>query len=324
MDPFREVLLIIPDGGMLFEPTGVADILDQANRRLPEGQKPYRVTTATPQAHRTVRGRSGLHLVVDKNLSEIDPRASWDTIVVTNRAAYEEQVTEAVPWLQQAAPLARRTVSICAGALLLAEAGLLKGRRATTHWQHFDNLARLSPDTTIDRKSIYVRDGNLWTSAGASSGFDLVLALVADDLGPGVAREVAREMVLFLRRPGGQAQFSRFLAHQADPETAIGRIQTWALEHLEQDLSVEKLANRAAMSLRNFCRVFAQETGTTPARFVEELRLEAARHRLEQGRESLDEVAGACGLSTSLNLRRLFERHLGISPSDYRERFGMI
>jgi len=324
MTETREFLLVVPDGGMLFEPTGVVDILDQANRRFPQDRPAYRVTTATPQAHRTIRGRSGLHLLADYGLAELDPGRIWDTIVVTNRAPLREQAEIAVPWLAKAAPRARRVVSVCAGALVLAEAGLLENRRATTHWQYFDSLERLSPTTEVDRDSIYVRDGFIWTSAGASSGFDLTLALVAEDLGAEIAREVAREMVLYLRRPGGQSQFSRFLAAQADPETPIGRVQTWALENLREDLSVERLADRAAMSLRNFCRVFAHETGTTPARFVEDLRLEAARQRLEQGRESLDEVASACGLTTALNLRRLFERHLGVSPADYRERFGMI
>ncbi len=320
----REFLLIVPDGGMLFEPTGVVDILDQANRRFSPDNLPYRVTTATPQAHRTVLGRSGLHLLADYSLSEIDPDRAWDTIVVTNRAVAAEQEAVAVPWLRNASGKARRTVSVCGGALLLAQAGLLENRRATTHWRFFDTLERLSPTTSVDRDSIYVRDGPVWTSAGASSGFDLTLALVAEDLGSAVAREVARELVLYLRRPGGQAQFSRFLASQADPETPIGKVQSWALENLDEDLSVERLADRAAMSLRNFCRVFAHETGTTPARFVEDLRLEAARQRLEQGRETLEEVASACGLSTALNLRRLFDRNLGISPTDYRERFGSI
>jgi transcriptional regulator GlxA family with amidase domain len=152
----------------------------------------------------------------------------------------------------------------------------------------------------------------------------LTLALVADDLGASLALQVAQHLVMYLRRPGGQSQFSQFLEHQAPASSPILAVQTWALENLHRDLGVEQLADRAAMSPRNFARVFTKQTGTTPAKFVEQLRLDAARQRLEQGRESLDEVASVCGLGSALNLRRTFERHLGVSPSDYRSRFGMI
>ncbi len=320
----RKFLLIVPDGGALFEPSGVADILSQANMLMTPGMIPYRAVIATTKESRVINGRSGIKVMADAWLPAIDPAEEWDTIVVTNRAANPTEVDAIARWVSLASPHCRRTVSVCAGALILAQAGLLAGRRATTHWRHLDALASLSPTTIVDRNSIYVRDGDIWTSAGASSGFDLTLALVADDFGAGLARAVARDLVLYLRRPGGQAQFSRFLAAQADPETPIGRVQAWALEHLEENLDIDRLASEAAMSARNFCRVFAKETGSTPAKFVEDLRLESARNRLEMGHESLDEVAFACGLGTALNLRRVFEKRLGVTPSDYRLRFGMI
>lgn len=324
MEKKRRFLLIVPNGGALFESTGVADILNMANLQSPPDSVPYCVTVATTQPAKIVCGRSGIRLLADVCLTDIDTSESWDTIVVTNRVVAPDEDEVLVEWITKASRHCRRLVSICAGALILARAGLLAGRRATTHWQHFDTLAALSPTTEVDRNSIFVRDGTVWTSAGASSGFDLTLALVEEDLGPEVARAVARDLVLYLRRPGGQAQFSRFLAAQADPDTQVGRVQLWAMEHLEQDLSVERLAAQAAMSPRNFCRVFVRETGITPARFIEEIRLEAARQHLEQGHESLDEIASVCGLGTSLNLRRAFERNLGVTPSDYRLRFGMI
>ncbi len=205
---------------MIFVPTGVVDILDQANRRVPPGLPAYRITTAPLQAHRTIRGRSGLPLLADSSLDDIDPSREWDTIVVSNQATGPEQAELSAQWLRQAALLVRR--------------------RATTHWQHFDTLARLSPTTEVDRDSIYVHDGPFWTSAGASSGFDLTLALVSEDLGSAVEREVASELVLDLCRPGGQAQFSRFLASQAAPETPIVRIKIWALDHLQEDLSISR------------------------------------------------------------------------------------
>jgi transcriptional regulator GlxA family with amidase domain len=319
----RKVLLVVPEGGALFEPAGVADILNQANSLAPLGAPHYRLTVATPQESRVIRGRSGLHLLADACIKDIEPGQVWDTLIITNRIPDADTAKTVSLWLAQVSRSCRRIVSVCAGALVLADAGILAGRNATTHWRHLDALAAISPTTKVDRDSIFVRDGKIWTSAGASSGFDLTLALVEEDLGTEVARAVARDMVLYLRRPGGQAQFSRFLASQAAPDTTIGKVQVWALENIEKDLSIESLADRAAMSVRNFCRVFAKQTGTTPARFIEDIRLEAARSRLEQGHDTLDEVAVACGLGTALNLRRLFEKCLGVTPSDYRLRFGM-
>lgn len=320
----RDILLLVPDGGALFEPAGIADILNQANLAAPPGTMLYKTVIASVGQSKVIRGKEELSLLSNVCLSELDIKRPWDTIFVMNNASDNEEFNVAAAWIAQAYQYSRRTVSVCAGALILARAGLLAGRKATTHWRHFTTLAKLSPTTEIDRNSIFVRDGNIWTSAGASSGFDLALALVADDMGSDTARIVAKELVMYLRRSGGQAQFSRYLASQADPDTAIGRIQSWALEHLDQNLSVETLADHAAMSPRNFFRAFSRETGTTPARFIEDIRLEAARIRLEQGHESLDEIASACGLGSALTLRRIFEKQLGISPSGYRLSFGMV
>jgi transcriptional regulator GlxA family with amidase domain len=320
----RDVLIVVAENGLLLETAGIADIFSTANELAPADAPRYELSVASAQSNRVAHGRSGLDLLVDYRLSELRPSEKRDTLIVTGRGGSEEEREALADWFAFAAPRARRVVSICAGAFVLAQAGLLDGRRATTHWKVLPELEARFPAVDVQKGPIYVHDGSFWTSAGASSGFDLALALVEEDLGFPVAKAVAQHLVMYLRRPGGQSQFSSYLAAQASAEGPIRELQSWAMEHLSGDLSVEALAGRAAMSPRNFARVFAKETGTTPARFVEGIRLEAARQRLEMGRESLEEVAAACGLGGGLGLRRVFERDLGVSPSEYRERFGRI
>lgn len=316
-------LIIAPDGGMLFESVGIADILAQANRILVEngGQAFYTVSIATTQPHRVVHGRSGLSLLADERLTDLDPRLPRDTIMLTGRGQGEEEREAVADWLRLAAPHAQRVVSVCAGALLLAQAGLLDGRNATTHWRMLDAMQAQYPRVTVERGPIYIQDGPVWTSAGVSSGFDLTLALVEADHGFAVARDVAQELVMFLRRPGGQAQFSRFLQTQAATPGPIRDLQAWIVGHLDEDLGIESLASRVAMSPRNFTRVFTRETGIPPARYVEEMRLAAARRQLEESALNIEQVALATGFGTSLNLRRVFERRLQVTPGEYRERF---
>ena len=320
------ILLLVPEEGLLLEAAGLGDIFNEANLALKKTDTKggYRVTVCSAARHRVIRGRSGLSLLADVCVTDLDPTEAWDTIVVTGRGASTDEKDVLADWLKLAAGHARRVVSVCAGAFILAGAGLLEGRRATTHWRRVAELARDFPQIQVESDPIYVHDGPIWTSAGASSGFDLALALVEEDFGSSVAREVAQHLVMFLRRPGGQSQFSRFLEGQAAHPGPIRNLQMWALEHLAEDLGIERLAAQAAMSPRNFARVFAKETGITPARFVEQIRVDAARQRMEQGRETIDGVASACGLGTALTLRRTFERHLGVTPSEYRARFGMI
>jgi len=339
----REILLVVPDSCLLLEAAGIADIFNEANELsglAPPGPgalpaafaasaqttaaRPYRVHAASTRHGRASRGRSGLSLRADFCLGELPPARERDTVIVTGRGSSPEERAAMAEWIRKAAPRARRVVSVCAGALVLAEAGLLDGLDATTHWLALDELEAGYPAVRVRRGPIFVRAGKVWTSAGASSGFDLALALVEEDMGHAVAKAVAQYLVMYLRRPGGQSQFSALLASQAPADGPVGEVQAWALEHLSEDLGVERLAERAAMSPRNFARVFARETGTTPARYVELARLEEARRRLEMGGESLGEVAAACGLGGDLGLRRLFERKLGVSPSEYRERFGRI
>lgn len=314
-------LIIVPEGGMLFESAGIADILMQANRLRPDDAPLYQMAIVTTQTHRVVHGSSGLNLLADHRLADLDPEVERDTIIVTGKGATEEESAFVVDWLLRAAPKARRVASVCGGAMLLAEAGLLDGRRATTHWRLLETLQARFPKVKVENGPIYVQDGAVWTSGGVSSGFDLTLALVEDDYGFVQAREVAQDLVMFLRRPGGQAQFSRYPLNQAKTPGPIRDLQSWILENLAEDLSVEKLAERVAMSPRNFTRVFTRETGISPAKFVEEGRLYIARQRLEQSSQGIEQIATSSGFGNALNLRRVFERHLQLTPTEYRDRF---
>lgn len=316
-------LIIVPEGGMLFEPTGIADILMQANRLRPKDSPhpPYQVTIATTQSHRVIHGMSGLNLLADYRLADLDPELPRDTVMITGKGMNAQEGDEVVTWMRCAAPYAKRIVSICGGAWLLAQSGLLNGRRATTHWRLLDALQSAFPAVDVEKGPIYLQDGKVWTSAGVSSGFDLTLALVEDDHSFTLARDVAQDLVMFLRRPGGQSQFSRFLLNQSNTPGPIRDLQSWILQNLSADLSVEELAKRVAMSPRNFTRVFTRETGNSPAKYVEEVRLDVARQHLEQSADKIEHIAAITGFGNSLNLRRVFERNLQLTPSDYRERF---
>jgi transcriptional regulator GlxA family with amidase domain len=212
--------------------------------------------------------------------------------------------------------------SVCTGAYVLAAAGLLDGRRATTHWAYCDDLQGRHRAVRVERDPIFVVDGPVRTSAGVTAGMDLALALVEEDLGPRVALEVARWLVLFVKRPGGQSQFSAQLAGQAAERAPLRELQAWMADHLDADLSVPALAARACMSERHFARAFKAETGMTPAAYVEALRVERARIALESSAAPIEAVARRCGFGTVETLRRAFARRLGVSPAAYRSRFA--
>jgi transcriptional regulator GlxA family with amidase domain len=227
-----------------------------------------------------------------------------------------------VDWLRQHASRATRLASVCTGAFLLAEAGLLAGRQVTTHWAYCATLARRYPDLNVDPEPIFVRDGHVVTSAGVTAGIDLALALVEDDLGRDVALRIARDLVVFLRRPGNQAQFSAQLAAQLASREPLRDVQRWITDNPAADLSVETLAGRASLSPRQFARAFAAEVGMPPGRYVDRVRLESARRRLEDSADGVEETARACGYGTSEAMRRAFIRALGASPAEYRRRFA--
>jgi transcriptional regulator GlxA family with amidase domain len=226
-------------------------------------------------------------------------------------------------WIVARAPQARRVASVCTGAFLLGGCGLLDGRRATTHWSGAKALERMLPKTEVLPDAIFVGDGHIFTSAGVTAGIDLSLAFVEQDCGPRVALNTARELVLYLRRVGGQSQFSTSLAAQANAADGLRAIVAWIEEHPDSDLSVPTLADRTAMSQRTFARAFLAETGLTPARYVELVRLDRAKQLLEATRWPLARIADRSGLGSAATLARTFRRRLGITPEDYRERFRL-
>jgi len=243
----------------------------------------------------------------------------YDTLMVSggDGTRAREALCGVAGWLAAQAPQTRRMTSVCSGAFLLAEAGLLDGRRCTTHWGRTDQFARLYPRARLEPDRIYVRDGPVWTSAGITAGIDLALALIEEDLGERIARSVAQQLVVHHRRAGGQSQFSELL-EVGGANGRFGPLLDWARERLNEPLGVERLAEQAAMSPRNFARAFVAETGVTPAKAVERLRLEAARARIEASREPIDRVAAAAGFGDPERMRRAFLRAFGQPPQALR------
>jgi transcriptional regulator GlxA family with amidase domain len=250
-------------------------------------------------------------------------RGPIDTLVVAGGVGVREaeKDVELVRWIRSAARRSRRVTSVCSGSFLLARAGLLEGKTVTTHWASTEELARLHPELKVDPNPIFVRDGDVWTSAGVTSGMDLSLALVEEDHGREIAVEIARWLVLFLQRPGGQAQFSSHLSAQIAERRPLRELQSWVADNLGADLRVETLADRAAMSPRNFARFFSREIGMTPAAYVEELRVERARQLLEDGADPVELISASCGFGTPETMRRAFARRVGVPPAQYRARF---
>lgn len=307
----------------LLDVTAPMEVFAAANRWLARerGRGPaYRLEVLSPEG-RPVRTSSGLRIEADGACGRA--RTDLDTLLVAGGRGVERAVEDRrlVAFLARTAERARRFGSVCTGAFLLAAAGLLDGRRAATHWQACDELARRFPRIAVDRDAIFVRDGACVTSAGVTAGMDLALALVEEDHDRQVALGVARDLVLFLVRSGSQAQFSAHLAAQATEHEPLAAVRTFIAEHPAADLSVEALARRAGLSPRQFARVFRAQVATTPAKYVTSVRLDAARALLERGRLGLDQVAERAGFGTAEAMRLAFLRELGINPSVYRDRF---
>ncbi|MFF3843266.1 GlxA family transcriptional regulator [Streptomyces sp. NPDC001930] len=315
----RPVLVVLFDGVQSLDVTGPYEVFAGAGRASGDPDT-YPIRTASLDGG-PVRTHSGLRLLPDTTLAEAVAGGAPHTLVVPGGEGTREPDPALIDWLRTHAPGAGRLVSVCTGALLLAEAGLLDGHRATTHWVACDHLARCYPEVEVDPDPIFVRDGRLSTSAGVTAGIDLALALVEEDHGRDVALTVARHLVVFLRRPGNQAQFSVQLAAQTARREPLRDLQQWITEHPDGDLSVEALAARARLSPRHFARAFQAETGTTPGRYVDRVRLEHARRLLEETSRGVEEVARASGYGTPEAMRRAFTKTLGTAPADYRRRF---
>ena len=310
----RTVLFVLFDGVLSLDVSGPLEVFAGAETYRPGT---YRLRTASLDGG-PVRTSGGLTLVPDQALGDgLDAH----TLVVPGGQGTRDPEPALVDWLRAHARSAERLVSVCTGSLLLAGAGLLDGRRATTHWAYCDKLARDHPAVAVEPDPIYVRDGQVSTSAGVTSGIDLALALVEEDLGRDIALAIARHLVVFLRRPGNQAQFSAQLAAQTARREPLREVQRWITEHPEADLAVETLAARASLSPRHFARAFQHETGTTPGRYVDRVRLEHARRLLEDTTDGIEEISRAGGYGTPEAMRRAFVRTLGVSPAEYRRRF---
>jgi transcriptional regulator GlxA family with amidase domain len=316
----RQVVLVAFEGILLLDLVGPAEVLDAATRLLGDDGG-YQLAVASPEGRR-VRAVSGLRLSADLALSHV--RATGlDTLVVPGGLSLEAALGDPrfIPEIQRLAAGARRTCSICTGAFLLAASGLLDGRRATTHWAVSGEFQRRYPAVRLEPDRIFVRDGNLMTSAGVTAGIDLALALVEEDYGPRLARTVARWIVVFLQRPGGQAQFSERLALPADIGSPLRAVVDRVVADPAGDHREARLAHHASVSERHLRRLFAQQAQTTPARFVERVRVEAARNLLETTTAPTEEIAARSGFGASETMRRAFQRTLGITPSEYRNRF---
>jgi transcriptional regulator GlxA family with amidase domain len=310
----RRVVILGFERAQTLDITGPMEVFSAASR-LTGGAYEVELVTLDGAAFQT---GSGLTLVPRR-----PPRGPLDTLLIAGGDGVHTAVRDdkLVSWVRRAAGRSRRVASVCSGAFLLAEAGLLDGRRAATHWAETDALARRHPEVEVDDEAIYVRDGDVWTSAGVTAGMDLALALVEEDLGREVSLQVARWLVVFVRRPGGQSQFSSHLRAQVAEREPLRELQEWMAANLDADLSVPALAARACMSERNFARAFAREVGMTPAAYVEALRVDHARMRLETTAQKVEAVAHDCGFGTVETLRRAFHRRLGVGPGDYRDRF---
>jgi len=321
----KTIVFLAAPGTQILDVAGPFQIFERAAelfvREHPSHKSPYNVVLASTTRKKPVLTNCGLVLTGTATFHTLP--GPVDTLLVAGGSGLEKAARdqELLAWLRTTARRVRRIGSICTGAFLLASAGLLDGKRVTTHWKWAADLARRCQRATVDPDPIYIRDGNTYTSAGITAGMDLALALVEEDLGSSLALRVAREMVLYLRRPGGQSQFSAALAVQASDRKQIEEVRSWAFDHLEEDLTVEQLARKAGMSPRHFARVFLKETAVTPARFVERLRVEAARRRLEESHDKLEKIAADCGFGSLSSLRRSFLRVLHVPPADYRSRF---
>ncbi|MBH1392575.1 GlxA family transcriptional regulator [Stenotrophomonas maltophilia] len=315
----RTVVIMAFPSVHLLDVTGPADVFAEATQKL-NRKNGYR-TVVVGLDEKPIEGTSGLRILPSASIEdEVD---GVDTLIVAggpsiDLVANNENV---LAWLRHQATKVRRIASVCSGAFVLGSAGLLSGKRVTTHWNAAERFSQKFPDSILEVDRIFVRDGSIYTSAGVTAGMDLALALVEEDHGRAIALSVARELVMFLKRPGGQSQFSAHLAAQLAEKPSIGDVQEFILAHLAEDLSIPALASRALMSERNFARIFKRETQCTPAEFVEVSRVDAARNLMESSNLPLKSVAVRCGFVSVDGMRRAFLRQLGVGPADYRQRF---
>ncbi|VVD31337.1 GlxA family transcriptional regulator [Paraburkholderia dioscoreae] len=313
------VAIAIFPGVQALDVAGPVDVFSEANRFIAPDDR-YEVTLLGAESA-PLRASNGMTLVADATFSEA--RHAFDLALVAGGPALPDHAPDArvLDWLANVASQCGRYGSICTGAFALGHAGLLDGHNVTTHWQHAAQLAAQFPNARVDFDRIYLRDGPLVTSAGVTAGIDLSLALVAEDHGPQIALAVAKRLVVFAQRQGGQSQFSPYLTAPADETSPVAKVQAHAMERIRESFTVKQLADVAGMSARNFARVFVQETGVTPHEFVERARVDAARKLLESSGAALKAIAYDCGFGTADRMRIVFTKRIGATPMQYRERF---
>jgi transcriptional regulator GlxA family with amidase domain len=325
----RHVAMLVYPNCLMIDAIGPMEVFDFANcalqlmGRISPSEQVYSLSIVAEQ-NDPVKTSSGMSIVADNSYEDINE--GIDTLMIagaTHHSYLEEAIknSHTLNWLIFMKSKVRRMVSICTGALILAEANLLDGRRATTHWLYCDQLALQHQNIRVEPDKIFVRDGDMYTSGGVTAGIDLALSLVEEDWGSEVAATAARGMLVFMRRPGGQSQFSTYVMKEAKTRKDFRELQAWIISNPDADLSVESLAERMTMSPRNFSRLFCQEVEMTPAKFVERVRLEAARNMMVQTDQPVESVAVNCGFSTAEQMRRSFQRLLKTTPQDYRAVF---
>lgn len=319
----RRVVLLAYDQMNLLDLSGPLQALASANRLLARKGEPLYDTTVASVKGGLITTSSGLSIVTVP-MATLD-RVSIDTLIVPGGSNDDEfhSPPAMVGWIARRAPHVRRVCSVCTGAFLLAAAGLLEGRKVATHWDWISRLRAQNPAIQIDADKIFIRDGSIWTSAGVTAGIDLTLALIEEDFGHDVAIATARQLVVFMKRPGGQSQFSVPLRAQAEGKGDFAELHAWVAANLTRELNVERLAEHCAMAPRTFARAYVAKHGRTPGKMVEAMRLEAACRALEETQLPLKSVAANTGYGDEQNLRRVFQRQLSISPSQYRERFSV-
>jgi transcriptional regulator GlxA family with amidase domain len=309
----RKVVIVGPPPVQILDVTGPLEVFSNAPG--------YDIQLANPGLERTLKTNRGVVLADATPIADV--KGPIDTLVIAGGPGAENGSYDPnfVAWIAKAGSQARRVASICTGAFLLAEAGLLNGKQAVTHWTFCDRLAREYPKVAVRPEPIFLRDGSIYTSAGITAGIDLSLTLVEEDHGHETALRIARFLVMFLVRPGGQAQYSHMLSHQAVTSQPLRELQVWMLQHLREPLTVESLAERIGMSARHFTRVCLRETGMNPGQFVDRMRVEAAQQIIDSSSRGLKEIADSCGFQSADAMRRTFLRVLGVTAAEYASRF---
>ncbi len=312
-------ILLFPDVLML-DVAGPVEVFSIANRYLAESEQ-YRIQTISSSAELSVRASNGIRMLADLALPNA-PRAFDLLLVPGGPGAYNLEHRELLPWLRESACSSCRYGSVCTGAFILGEAGLLDGCRVTTHWNYIQRLAQRYPKACVEAEQIFIRDGAMASSGGITAGIDMALALLEEDHGRQLAVQVAKVLLVAMKRQGGQSQFSPLQAEVAKEDSPIVRAQQHALEHLDEELNVERLASVAGMSARHFARLFLRDVGLTPMEFVHNARIDRARSLLETSDLPLKTVAYRSGFGSERSMRSLFRERLGLSPAQYRYHFG--